>query len=125
MSQRTRDRRVGSRAGPSGGELDVRAIREGLGLARKDFARFAGLSERTIASWEAGMAPPPSRLSRLNELLRLQRALARVVREEAVGPWLGTPNPAFSGLKPLEVIERGEVDRLWRMIYEIESGTPT
>ncbi|WP_337174358.1 helix-turn-helix transcriptional regulator [Paludisphaera sp.] len=98
---------------------DVRSIREGLGLPRKDFARFAGLSERTITSWEGRKAPPASRLQ------RLQRALARVVRPEAIGPWLGTPNPAFSGLKPLEVIERGEVDRLWRMIHEIESGMPT
>jgi hypothetical protein len=26
------------------------------------------------------------------------------------------------GLKPLEVIERGEIDRLWNMIFHLESG---
>jgi hypothetical protein len=38
--------------------------------------------------------------------------------------WLTTPNEAFGDLKPIEVIERGEVDRIWRMIYYIESGQP-
>jgi hypothetical protein len=42
-----------------------------------------------------------------------------------VGPWLDTPNDAFSGLKPLDLIERGEMDRLWRMIFEVESGALT
>ncbi len=32
---------------------------------------------------------------------------------------------AFSGLKPIEVIERVDVDRIWRMIYELQSGIPT
>jgi len=25
---------------------------------------------------------------------------------------------------PLQVIERGETDRIWRMVYELESGEP-
>jgi hypothetical protein len=32
------------------------------------------------------------------------------------------PNEALGGLKPLEVIERGEIDRLWDMIFCLESG---
>jgi hypothetical protein len=34
------------------------------------------------------------------------------------------PNPAFDGSTPLQVIERGESDRLWKMIYALESGDP-
>jgi hypothetical protein len=34
------------------------------------------------------------------------------------------PNEAFGGLKPLEVIERGEIDRIWQMIHLLRSGTP-
>ena len=30
----------------------------------------------------------------------------------------------MAGLAPLEVIELGKTDRLWRMIYEIKSGQP-
>jgi len=28
------------------------------------------------------------------------------------------------GSTPLQVIERGETDRIWRMVYELESGEP-
>ncbi len=45
-----------------------------------------------------------------------------VVKPEAIPEWLETPNAAFEGLKPLEVIERGEIDRLWNMIFYLESG---
>jgi hypothetical protein len=41
------------------------------------------------------------------ELERLTKARREVIRESAIGEWLKTPNPAFGGLKPLEVIDRG------------------
>jgi hypothetical protein len=47
------------------------------------------------------------------------------MRQEFIGTWLDTPNPAFDGLKPVEVIERGEIDRIWRMVHEVGSGEPT
>ncbi len=44
---------------------------------------------------------------------------------EQLATWLKTPNKAFGGSQPLQVIERGEVDRIWRMIYFLESGSPS
>ena len=41
-----------------------------------------------------------------------------------IATWMDTPLDAFDGLKPLEVVERGQMDRLWRMVFEIESGQP-
>ena len=43
---------------------------------------------------------------------------------EVLGEWMITPNDAFDGLKPLEVMERGEVDRIWQMIFVLPSGVP-
>jgi hypothetical protein len=59
-----------------------------------------------------------------DELARLQRALERVMKADFVPHWLQEPNDAFAGLKPIEVVERGEIDRIWRMIYQLESGVP-
>ena len=42
-----------------------------------------------------------------------------------VGAWMTTPSPGFGGLKPLEVIERGQIDRVWRAVYELSLGTAT
>ncbi|HWG43699.1 MAG TPA: hypothetical protein VN688_13005 [Gemmataceae bacterium] len=56
------------------------------------------------------------------EMERFQKRLAEVIRAESIPEWLETPNTAFDGFKPLEVVERGEIDRLWNMIFYLESG---
>ena len=58
------------------------------------------------------------------EIQRLQQALARVMRTECVSEWLQTPNEAFEGFTPIELVERGETARLWQMIYLLEAGIP-
>jgi hypothetical protein len=100
----------------------VKAVREKMGLPRKIFSRLTGFSERAIADWESGKAISEPGLRRIKEIERLQARLAEVVDPEAIPAWLETPNPAFGDLKPLEVIERGEIDRLWNMIFYLESG---
>jgi len=57
-----------------------------------------------------------------DELQQFLEGLSEVVAAEAVPAWLDTPNAAFDGLKPLELIKRGEIDRLWSMISYLESG---
>jgi hypothetical protein len=52
-------------------------------------------------------------------------ALEKLVPGKSIGPWLKQPNAAFGGASPIQVIENGELDRIWRMIYELESGEPT
>jgi hypothetical protein len=70
----------------------------------------------------SGNQPDEPGLRRIRETERFQARLAEVVQPTAIPEWLDTPNDAFKGLKPLEVIERGEIDRLWNMIFYLESG---
>src|SRR5437660_1155310 len=100
----------------------VAALRVKWRLPRKTFSRLTGFSERAIADWEKGKAISEPGLRRMREIERLQERLAEVVQPESIPQWLEAPNPALDGLKPLEVIERGEIDRLWDMIYYLESG---
>jgi hypothetical protein len=102
--------------------LSVSMVRGRLGLSRKMFSRLAGFSERAIADWEGGKPISEPGLRRIKELDRFRDRLAEVVAAGAIPSWLDTPNEAFDGLKPLEVIERGEIDRLWNMIFYLESG---
>jgi transcriptional regulator with XRE-family HTH domain len=108
------------RTGGAGGL--VAGVRRKLGLSRKVFSRLTGFSERAIANWESGGKPDEPGLRRIRETERFQTRLAEIVEPEAIPEWLDTPNAAFDGLKPLEVIERGEIDRLWNMIFYLESG---
>lgn len=93
-------------------------------MSRRVFARLLASSERALADWEAGKDPGEMATQHINEVRRLVAALTGVIEKEFVGTWLQAPNEAFSGLKPLEVIERGEIDRVWRMLFYLESGVP-
>lgn len=115
-------RRAASRPAPA--DL-VQEVRKGFGLTRAEFRRLSGFSERALANWESGkQAPDAPTTRRLVELNRLRAALSRVIDAAELHNWLDEPNPAFGGLKPLEVIERGEVDKLWRMVHEVSAGMP-
>ena len=102
--------------------LSVGAVRDRFGLSRKFFSRLAGFSKRAIADWESGKPVSEPGLRRIKELDRFRERLSEIVAADAIPAWLDTPNEAFDGLKPLEVIERGEIDRLWNMILYLESG---
>lgn len=107
------------------GQVSVATIRQGLQVGRRLFARITGFSERAIADWETSKPLSGPSLLKMREIARLHEALRTVMRQEFIGTWLDTPNPAFDGLKPVEVIERGEIDRIWRMVHEVGSGEPT
>ncbi len=111
--------RGGSRARGS----NVRELRERFGCSQRVFARLMGVSERSLISFEKRDAYSETARRQVQSLARLQQALARVFRAEVIGDWLQRPNDDFGGLKPLEVVERGEIDRIWAMIYELESGS--
>jgi transcriptional regulator with XRE-family HTH domain len=99
-------------------------LRKELKLTAKDFARITGFSERAVMSWEAGSPVSEAAKRRLLEVRRLFKSLSELVAADALPVWFQTPNDAFGGLKPLEVVERGETDRVWRMVYFLEAGIP-
>jgi len=84
-----------------------------------------GVSVRTLAALEAGGPASASVVRSLVELARLVESLSEVIQPTALGTWFQSPNPAFDGLKPLEVVERGETDRLFEMVYFLRSGVPS
>ena len=102
----------------------VRQFCDAYAVTQDTFTRLTGFSPRAVANWTQGQKPSSSTQRRLTELKRLFTALEQLVAKEAIGPWLKEPNMAFDGSTPLQVIERGETDRIWRMIDELESGEP-
>lgn len=113
--------REGETAEPPEHSRSLRKLRDGLGLSQADFARLLGFSTRWVATQEGAEAGMPAE-RRVLEVERLYEALCQIVKPEALKGWLNRPNTAFDGLKPLEVVERGQIDRLWRMIFFLESG---
>ena len=103
-------------------EFSVRAFCDSFGMTQDSFTRLTGFSPRAVAHWASGRTPSGSAQKHLTELTRLFDALSDMVDAKAIGQWLKQPNPAFDGSTPLQVIERGETDRIWRMIWELQTG---
>jgi hypothetical protein len=106
------------------GTFSVKDFAKRYAVSYEALTRMTGFSLRAISNWSQGSKPSSSTSRRLTEIQRLFAALENLVSPAAIGPWLKDPNPAFDGSTPLQVIERGESDRIWRMVYELESGEP-
>lgn len=100
---------------------DVKRLCDAYDIRREDLARLTGFSLRALADWSAGKLPSEPAKRRLHEIRRLLDSLAEVVKIEAIPAWLKKRNPAFNNMTPLQVIEVGEIDRLWQMVYAMGS----
>ena len=103
-------------------EFSVRTFCDSFGVTQDAFTRLTGFSPRAVAHWVSGRTPSGSAQKRLTELTRLFDVLSDLVEAKALGEWLKRPNPAFDGSTPLQVMERGETDRIWRMVWELQTG---
>lgn len=58
------------------------------------------------------------------ELARLHSALVQILHVGSVDDWMETPNKSLDGFTPDDLIQRGEIDRIWRIIHRHEAGLP-
>lgn len=101
---------------------DVNELCERYGLRREELGRLTGFSLRALAEWASGKLPSQPAKRRLHEIRRLLDALVEIVKRESILQWLHKSNEAFDRLTPLQVIELGEMDRLWAMVHDLASG---
>jgi transcriptional regulator with XRE-family HTH domain len=103
-------------------KFDVVGLRKGLGLSQEELGRVTGYSTRSIAGWESGDRVSSPAEHKLREVQRLQTELVKIMPREKLGEWLRTPGRAFEGQTPIQVMERGETDRIWQMIFQIREN---
>lgn len=106
------------------GTFDVNAFCEIYSVKRDQISRMTGFSPRTVAGWAGGQPLTTASRQKVRELKRLFETMGKVIKPQFIGAWLVEANPAFNGQLPIHLIERGEVDLLWRMIYDLGSGEP-
>lgn len=104
----------------------IATMKTEFGLSQDDLVRLTSYSPRSIASWSKGTKATKPAATKFKEVGRLLDALAHITQnKKEVGEWMKEPNEAFDGSTPVQVIERGEIDRIWEMIYYLRSGQPT
>ena len=102
---------------PLGGRSQIRDLCRKTSISLGTFTRLLGVSRRAVGGWISGNEiPNKSNQKKLNELFRLFTALNGLVDLNKIGPWLEQANSNLNGATPLEVIERGESDRIWWLI---------
>jgi hypothetical protein len=102
----------------------LKTWRQGQGISRPLFAQIADCSERTLASYES-LARLPVKFTRpVAESVRLILALRELTGDTAaLKEWILKPNAAFDRRTPLSLINSGEIDVLWSMVYQIRQGS--
>ena len=115
--------RAGSLVSSQKSEATFHRLSRTYNLSNEAVSRVTGASPRTVSYWNAGVTPQRSSVQKLREVTRLFDALSDIIKAKSIGPWLQRPNDAFDGSTPLQVMERGESDRLWRMIWQIREGS--
>lgn len=107
---------------PKGKAISIADVRNRLGFSQGELSRITGYSVRAIAGWEAGKKLSEAARQKVVETERLRAALAELVPADELGDWMRASNPAFEGQTPIQVIERGEADRIWKMIFQIDAS---
>jgi predicted transcriptional regulator len=104
--------------------LDVREIRQGLGLSRERFARLLDVSARTVERWEEH-DELPSRAGVRQRLLTLREIeeMGRLVYEPAaLRRFLASPMPAFGGQSALQLVAAGQSGRVLGALASLYEG---
>jgi transcriptional regulator with XRE-family HTH domain len=94
--------------------IQPRDLRAAFRLSRERLARLLGVSAKTVERWEARPTRPArdetrTRMAQLREIAELG---ALVYGGERLGDFMTAPLAEFDGRTPLQLIERGEADRV-------------
>src|SRR5438132_1585853 len=94
--------------------VDPRAIREGLDLSYERMGRLLDVSGRTVLRMEDLVRPPRSTAvaERLGQLAQIVELGQLVYTPEGWRQFLRLPQPRFGGRTALQLIERGEAERV-------------
>ncbi len=116
-------RTLSRRARTSPDAESLSAMRHRYGLSQALLARLLDVSLRTVSSAEAASTLPPTLRRSITQVNRLCAALAETMQPSFVGTWLDGPNDLLAGLKPVEAIERGQLDLVWQVAEGLRSGS--
>lgn len=103
----------------------LRDIRRDLGVSRERMARLLDVSSKTVERWEERETPPPNRTAQ-ERLVKLQQIVdlgLQVYTPEAFRAFMTLPMPAFDGRTAFQLIEMGEIDRVYgEIVADYEGG---
>ena len=108
--------------------MALKELRLKLGVTQPIMARLLNISVRQVSALETEAETPSLQMTRnIREMQLLYEGLGEVtdVDPKFLARWLVTRNESLGNFSPIELIERGEIGELYRLIYFLGSGMPT
>lgn len=104
-----------------------RQVRESLGISRDRMGRLLEVTSKTVARIEDEERLPaqPAVATRLAKLKELADLGVLVYSREGFAHFMATPLPVFGGLTALQLIERGEIERVYAELASTYEGVPS
>lgn len=103
-------------------EKAIAGLESSLGASESDIALALGISPRSLRRWSSGESHPQrgsrKNLARLLALAgHLEEAFGKNARE-----WLYADSRYLGGLKPIEALRAGRIDRVEDALEALDSG---
>jgi len=89
----------------------VRALGR-VGFTQKQIAKAAGATDRSVRNWAATGAIRPAYDERIRELSEVSLLLSDTLTPRGVTQWLNARNVLLDDQRPIDLISRGESDRV-------------
>lgn len=103
----------------------VGSLRRRFDMTVRDFAHLTGFSVRAVQGWDHGEPMSQPARIKMRELSQLWRQLCDFMKPSYVPVWLRTPNPRLRGMTPADAIAEGYADKVWRLVYAVNSDVAT
>lgn len=100
----------------------VRALRR-VGFTQKQIASATGATDRTVRNWAATGAIRPAYDERIRELSEISLLLSETATPRGVTQWLNARNRLLDNERPVDLIARGEADRVRAVAEAFVEGT--
>ena len=92
-----------------------------LGISQEALRRMLNVSARTVHRWLQGTRPRRTReLDRLLEIVALMEQT--LPNDDAIRSYLYHANPTLQGEKPIDLLIRGEFDRVTADLQAVQEG---
>lgn len=101
----------------------IEKITEDFSISIETLARFLNTSTRTVMRWKKeGVKPSIQHRERLEKLAYIDRRLRQALKPEAIERWLHAYNDSLGGKRPIDLLARGQYNKVLSAIAQLEEG---
>ncbi len=101
----------------------IEQVTEDFSISIETLARFLNTTSRTVMRWKKeGIKPSLHHRERLEKIAYIDRRLRQVLKADTIEHWLHAYNDSLGGKRPIDLLAKGQYDKLLSAIAQLEEG---